>query len=544
MNSPAEIEELRSVQNNGDIDEDEERDEVEQYVEEKDHEAAKKSKIFWITLLIVFLVALAPRLITIFFLTDPHNPGSNWAGDVFHRWQISYLTWKIGIGEGLRAWDLKGLDYFWGTGFTFMSVLIAMITGLHDVIVSRVLTSIFGAGVVVMIFLLADRFWGRKVAWGAALIGMFNPVGVFMDAIGMIEPVGIFLLLLAIYFWPKKPFLVGTILGLAIFMRAETWVFAVGIFLAMAIFTRSFDKRVALLLPFAGFNLLYMKFLLDRTGNPIYPVYWNFLANAVGKWMYAPTLDEGQTSIRPLFIALSIPSIIGLLWVFLKKIKGKYLYLLGFGNWVFITGMFGYTAYIKSYYGSTLLLTRFFTFPYLFAGLLFSIGVFKIFKGKVTAVIGFLLILAVLGASQIFWQPLFDRYEETKEHWKEPQRIAQGVKVNYEGGKVLIPSHRPDLTYAMVRFQGFDATQFVGEMYDPFFYADYEKPEEHWEDIKEDMFDWFKKEDIRLILVNRLRKEYLGMIESEPEIFEELEGMYGAVEPFSLVRVNHDAFPQ
>ncbi len=528
------------------LDDEEEREDELQGVEEQAQNEEKKRVIFWVIVLIIFLVALAPRLFAIFYLTDPQNPGANWAGDVFHRWQINYLTWKIGIFEGFRAWDLKGLDYFWGIGFTFMSVAISAITGLHDVVVSRILTSIFGAGVVVLMFLLADRYWGRKVAWAVALIGIFSPVGIFMDAIGMIEPIGIFLLLLAIYFWPKRPFLTGIILGLAIFMRAETWVFAFGLFTAMIVFTKNFDKRAGLFISFGAINLLYMKFLLDRTGNPIYPVYWNFMANAVGKWMFAPTLEPHQVFIRPYFIALSIPSLLGLLWVFFKKVSGKYLLLLGFGNCFFVTGMFGLTMYIKIYYGPILWLTRFFTFPYLFAGLLLSIFIFKIFKGKITTVIGFILIFVVLGASQVFWQPLLARYEETKEPWGTSQKMAGRIKQYYEGGKVLIPAGNPDLTYAMVRFQGLDHSQFMGDMYDPFYYAEYEKPIEHWEDIKEEMYAFFTKEDIQLIFMFSFpggRKEYQLMVESEPEVFEILKA-YTKEEPYQIVKVNHGSFGQ
>lgn len=523
-------------------------EEVDKEREEREEKAESppKSLWFWLLIAFIFLLALLPRLYVIFVLTDPHNPGANWAGDVFHRWQINYLTWKIGIHEGFRPWDLKGMEYFWGTGFTALSVGIATLTGLHDVVVSRVLTTVFGSLVVALIFVLADRFWGKKVACGAALIGMFNPVGIFMDAIGMIEPVGIFLLLLAIFFWPKKPFLTGIILGLATFMRAETWVFAMGIFLAMMLFEKDFDKRVALLISFIPINILHMKYLWDKTGNAIYSVYWNFMANAVGEWMYAPELTDIQEQIKPVFVALTVPSALGILWTFLwtlrKKIRYYSLFFLGFGNWFFITAMFGLTMYIKSYYGYTVWLTRFFTFPYLFAGLLFSIITFKIFRGRFSAFLGIALILAALLSTQVFWQPLLARYEESRIPWATAQELAWQIKKHYESGRVLIPACQPDLTYAMVRFQGFDVSQFVGDMYDPFFYSIYEDKIAHLEDLKPEIFEWLEKEDIQLMFINPLRTDYLEMIKSEPEVFEVLDDKVLGL--FQIVKVNHDAFPQ
>ena len=47
----------------------------------------------------VFLLAAVPRLVVIFFVTDPQNPGIGWYGDTFHHWQIAYLSMEIGFEE-------------------------------------------------------------------------------------------------------------------------------------------------------------------------------------------------------------------------------------------------------------------------------------------------------------------------------------------------------------------------------------------------------------------------------------------------------------
>ncbi|MFQ5922275.1 MAG: hypothetical protein ACE5M4_05475, partial [Anaerolineales bacterium] len=56
---------------------------------------------------LITLAAIA-RLYVLFFVTEPQNPGLGWYGDVFHHWQIAYLSQEIGFSEGfLRLWDFK-----------------------------------------------------------------------------------------------------------------------------------------------------------------------------------------------------------------------------------------------------------------------------------------------------------------------------------------------------------------------------------------------------------------------------------------------------
>jgi len=522
----------------------EEGREIEKEVEERGEEAKFPPRPSWLLVVFVFLLALLPRLYTIFFLTDPQNPGCNWYEDVYHRWQVGHFTWKIGIHEGFRLWDLKGMEYFWGIGHPLILAGISALTGLYDIVVSRVLTAVFGSLVVVFVFLISHRFWGIKIALAAALFGALNQVGIFNDASGMTEPLGLAPILLAIYLWPKKPFFSGILLGLSTFMRAEHWVFAAGIFLAMMVFEKDFDKRVALLSSFIPINILHMKYLLDKTSNPIYSVYWNFMANAVGKWMYAATLKPIQEQIKPVFVALSIPPAMGILWTFLqalrKKIKYYAFFFLGFGNWLFVTGMFGLTMYIKAYYGHLVWATRFFPLLYFFAAILLIILLFEtIGRIKFLSIFAWLAVFAAILASQLVWIPVLARYESNKNDWEIAQDLAYQARKYYEGGRVMVPEWRPSFTYAMVRFQGFEAKEIISGMYDPFFYMDDEDPFDNWGDHREDVLSWLKKEDIRLMLFHVLEGAYYtGMIEKEPEFFELREALGGGA--FLIYKVKPD----
>src|SRR3989344_2891728 len=87
---------------------------VENEIEEAASNIWKQRLDIFITFLI-FIIALSTRLYFLFYITDPQNPGDGWAGDVFHHWQIAYLTREVGLSHGfLRLWDLKGMEFFWG----------------------------------------------------------------------------------------------------------------------------------------------------------------------------------------------------------------------------------------------------------------------------------------------------------------------------------------------------------------------------------------------------------------------------------------------
>ena len=87
---------------------DEEEEELETYSGEPGGELGLAARdiapqpLPWWALAAVWAVALLPRLYALFFLTNPQNPGDHWHGDVFHHWQIAYLTKEIGL------WDPSG----------------------------------------------------------------------------------------------------------------------------------------------------------------------------------------------------------------------------------------------------------------------------------------------------------------------------------------------------------------------------------------------------------------------------------------------------
>jgi hypothetical protein len=89
----------------------------------------------------VFALALAARLILLFFVAGPEN--TDWYLDSYHHWQIAYFTLKIGISQG-RLWDLGGLEYFWGALPPLAQAGVMALSNTASIIPYRIANSIFG----------------------------------------------------------------------------------------------------------------------------------------------------------------------------------------------------------------------------------------------------------------------------------------------------------------------------------------------------------------------------------------------------------------
>src|SRR5437588_10145705 len=159
---------------------DEEQEEV-RLREELDEEPAEArlakrlGPTAWYWTLAVALGAALPRLYYLFRVSDPSNPGDGMYGDVFHHWQIAYLTKEIGLSHGPRLWDLKGLEYFWGVLHPLVMVALFTVTGSTNIVIARLLSLTFGVLVVVLIFLLCRRYWSTQVALAAAGFAALAP---------------------------------------------------------------------------------------------------------------------------------------------------------------------------------------------------------------------------------------------------------------------------------------------------------------------------------------------------------------------------------
>jgi hypothetical protein len=204
----------------------------------------------------------------------------------------------------------------------------------------------------------------------------FGSVIIFNDATGMVEPMGIPFLLGALLFWPRKPFITGLFFGIALLTRSEFWIFSSGLLAALLIFDSKakLDHKILALLGFIVVLGPYMKYLLDYTGNPIYPFYENFMKNIAGEWQYKKVLEPAD--LRGQFIFRIILGITVLITAFVlwKRPKGWPLHLLGLGSWLFLGLTFGVSNYIKSW-ADYVWVVRFMLLPYTYLIIAFAVVV-------------------------------------------------------------------------------------------------------------------------------------------------------------------------
>jgi dolichyl-phosphate-mannose-protein mannosyltransferase len=465
---------------------------------------------------LAWMVAIAvgaaiPRLLYLFVLSDPENAGVKRYGDVWHHWQIAYLTKEIGLSApgGPRLWDLKGLDYFWGILHPLLMVAVFDLTGSIDIVLDRLVSLVFGVVVVLLVFSLVRRHWGTQAAAAAALIATFLPTSVMNDASGMIEPLGVALCLLGVLGWTRRRgFWSGLAFGLATMARAEAWIFGLGMVAAAFFRRQGWQQRFPLLAGFGGVMLLYMKVLQDRTGNPIYPLWWNIFANAVGKWESEP-VSAGQAAVRPVLGLLMIAATAGLAWSLWRR-PASYMFLtFGFGYWVFVTGMLGFTSYLASWVW-WMPITRVFAYPYVFAGVLVAIVLFWWVPRRYgTRALPFAWtgLVAVLLATQLVWIPIQEVFGPSEVDWLavKSESMQLGAWYNqppYQGHALAVPPDRPEITYGLARYGGVEGKHLVSEMYDPFAYlpSGY-KYEDHAAAVSTLVQCWLSENDIRLIAI-------------------------------------------
>jgi hypothetical protein len=473
--------------------------------------------------------AAVPRLAYLFLLTDPENPGERRYGDVWHHWQIAYLTKEIGLTapDGPRLWDLKGLDYFWGVLHPLLMVAIFDITGSIDIVLDRLVSTTFGVLVVVLLFHICRRYWGTQVAAAAALVATLLPTSVMNDASGMLEPLGVALCLAGIWAWPRRGgFWAGLAFGLATMARAEAWIFGLGMVVAAFFKREGMQQRIPLVAGFGLVMVAYMKLLADKTGNPIYPLWWNFFANAVGKWEFSP-VSGGQASVRPYLGLVLVLSAGGLAWSLWRRPRSYMLLTFGFGYCVFVAGMLGFTSYLASWVW-WMPITRVFAFPYVFVGVLGAVVLLWWLpkrRGPSAVRAGWAGLAACLLIAQLMWLPIWQEFAPSEAEWKVA--VLEGEQLGgwynqpaYAGHGLAVPNDRPDMTYILARYGNVEGKHLVSEMYDPFAYlpAGYTYAA-HAETVNTLLACWIGQTDLRMIAMPGGDPDFELMLRLNPSWF-------------------------
>ena len=479
------------------------------------------SKSALILSIIIFLLAVIPRLYFLFVLSDPENANLGWYGDVYHRWQIAYLSQQIGFHHGfLTLWDFKGMDYFWGLLYPLLTIFLFTITGSIDIVSIRIMTILSSSLVIVFLFLLVKRYFNTSAALATALFMSFMPVVLFSDTTGEQEPVGLALIFGGMLLWKKKPLWTGILFALASMVRAEYWMITFGLVVVAIICDKNTNRRLLIAAGWFVPIFLYMKYLLDKTGNPIYPVYYNFFASIAGEWFVKIQLSPQVLLIKQLSQAIFIAFFLTGLFVFWKKPKYYLLFLFGIANILFISYTLGFGEYLEGYI-VRLWVDRLFIWPYSFLGMLAAILLLYVLPKYLKlagSIFGWVVFLCIIALTQLVWTPIKAGQQPALAGWPTEKELAVEISHYYHGGGILLPEDHPALTYALVRYEGVEGKNMVGQMFDPYFYMQGD-PYANWSKNRKIVLKWLKQENIKFIVVYSSNERYSKLFQKEPQLF-------------------------
>ena len=475
--------------------------------------------------LAIFAVALAPRLAYLFFGGDPQNAGDSMT-DTYHHWQIGYLTMTVGLSHGFRLWDLKGVEYFWGLLHPALLIVAFTLTRSTDIVVTRLVSILFGSLTVALLFQLCRRFWDLRVAAVVTAFAAFAPPLIFTDALGMVEPVAIALVLLGIACWPARGFLAGVLWGFAAMARSEAWLETFGLLIAAGLRRVSFERWLPLALGWGLTMAVYAKFLLDHTGNPIYPVYWEYLVEVTGRWL-GPVTSSQAHAVQPLFVALLALSTLGLAGTLWKRPESSLLLTYGFGSTAFVMALLAFTPFLSSWSGWVWRM-RLFAFSLDFGFILAAVFLFVVvprFGWRLPQPTAWALLAAGFAALQLTWLPIQAAVGATEAVWQAD--LASGTLIGEifqqpgnRWGRLNIPADQPTLTYTLVRYGGLQGGQFTSQLYDPF----YDLPagyryQDHRTSAGRLMSCWLKNTNTSLFVVPQSNQNYTAYIDDHPGWF-------------------------
>ena len=478
-------------------------------------------------------VAALPRLVYLFFFSDPQNAGDPFT-DAYHHWQIAYLTKEIGLSHGPRLWDMRGWEYFWGLLHPLLVNVLFFATGSTDILVMRLLSLAFGSLAVVLIFALCFRYWGLPVAILAGGFAALSPAAIFNDVAGMAEPIAVALMLLGIWLTPRRGFWAGLAWALAAMARIEAWFFSAGLVVAWLVGrTRPTATKVPLVIGWLLGMGIYAKFLLDQTGNAIYPLYWNFQFVALGAGGSGGQAATGQSPlVVPLGVAI-VACAAGLAWSLWKQ-PPSYL-LLTFG--------FGYSALSLATYlrYATEWKERRFEFPLDFAAILLALLLVKWLpeRGRFLQPVGWSVAAALLIAVQAMWVPIQTAYAATEPLYRYEVDLGRAIghvynRPEYRGGVLNMPGDEPTLLYVMVRDEKVSGDRVTSQFYDPFYYLPVGyRYTDHREVVGPLLQCWLANTKTRLLLVSppgplsTSVPEYMAYISDHPDWFQDTGGHLG-----------------
>ena len=215
------------------------------------------------------------------------NPGANlwWDSSVYmNMGKYIYSFGETGLYEASRplVWPLL-LGFFWKMG-------------LDALFFGKLMVLLFGVGIIILTYLIADELFNRRIALIASLMLAFSPVFFLFNSIMFTEIPSTFFILFGFYFFIKKKYNpAGMLFGIAFMTRFFQIIIIVPIYLFFIYLTirkkttikQIFISLLFFLLPIIPY--LILNFLLYN--NPIYPFQLQaWMAKFTG-WIYHQPFD-------------------------------------------------------------------------------------------------------------------------------------------------------------------------------------------------------------------------------------------------------------
>ncbi|MCH7560844.1 MAG: hypothetical protein IIC67_05675 [Thaumarchaeota archaeon] len=195
----------------------------------------------------------------------------------------------------------------------------------------------------------------------------------------------------------------------------------------------------------------------------------------------------------------------------------------------FVSFMLGFAEYKQSWL-ERIWVDRLWNWPQMFLGIALSVAVLYWLPKKIKLWqklrLGWGVVLSVVVASQLLWVIIVRNDGLVPYKWAFFRPLAQVVAQEYEGGSILLPEVTDFLVYALNRYNGIEGKYFVGQMFGPFFYIEGDAFL-NWEENQEQVEKFFRKEDIRLMVVADLEGPYMQLTKKEPRWFTYLNDFGG-----------------
>ncbi len=468
----------------------------------------------WVLLLTLGAVALRVGYLAV-GTDDPHFTG--WYTDSFHHWQIAYLTKEIGFSQG-RLWDLGGVEYFWGFIPTVLDALLLTVSFTTTLWPLQVLNLVAGSAAVGVLYLVGRRYWSHRVGLIVALFVAVNPVSVFTDVSGMQEPVALLFLSLALLWFLDRPARAGLMLGLAAASRPDYWAYSLAILGSAALILGGLRPRppfvrLGAIAPYLrGYAIVvvpYMLILWMQTGNPIYPLYWNFLGNARGQWLADIQPTEHQLGIQAIARILLVASLAGQALVARSRPRGWPVLVAGLWGATLIGFLLGLSKYILAYL-DRFWIDRIMLLLYLLVAVLVALaltwlertaGVRRLASGTALGV------LAALALNALWVPTLFYRDQIRAGYDRNLDFGAQVASLAREG-TVIVPGAAVHLTYAMVQ-HGVGARRLLSANYHP----------DYTPEAPDEFLAWLRRYDVRWMVIAPGDLFYEDVARHEPTHF-------------------------